>query len=70
MTWLEPTIKTARQQPRGVCHTDHMKKLYVAYLGGAAGEGRFGEDHEVVVVVADGQMGAMSKARTKWKCVG
>ena len=33
-------------------------------------EGRIGEDHEAVMVVASGQMGAMSKGRAKWKGVG
>ncbi len=47
-----------------------MKKLYVVYLGGPAAPGRFIEDHEVVMVIADGQMGAMSKARTKWRGLG
>lgn len=47
-----------------------MARLFIVYLGGAQAAGRFGEDHEVVVAAADGQTGAMRKARGKWKGVG
>jgi hypothetical protein len=44
--------------------------LYAVYLGGHMGEGRLGEDHEVVFVVgADGD-DARRKARAKWSGVG
>lgn len=36
--------------------------LYCAFLGGSLGEGRMGEDHETVFVVA--------AARRKWRGVG
>lgn len=47
-----------------------MKKLYIVYLGGEKEEGRFGEDHEVVVVAADGERDAKSQARSKWQGAG
>lgn len=47
-----------------------MPKLFIVYLGGTLGKDRIGEDHEVVIVVAESQMGAMSKARSKWKGIG
>lgn len=45
-------------------------KLYLVYLGGPMTKDRIGEDHEVVLVVAQGQMGAMSKGRAKWAGIG
>lgn len=40
--------------------------LYAAYLGGPLVEGRMGEDHEVVLVVAADRREAKSKAKAKW----
>jgi hypothetical protein len=40
--------------------------LYVAYLGGELSEGRMGEDHEVVFVVAEDMKAARSAAKAKW----
>jgi hypothetical protein len=47
-----------------------MKKLYIVYLGGTKEKERFAEDHEVVMVISDSQIGAMSKAKSKWKGIG
>lgn len=47
-----------------------MSKLYIAYLGGKMLHGRIGEDHEVVVLVAEDTLDAKNKARAKWKGVG
>jgi Domain of Unknown Function (DUF1543) len=41
--------------------------LYVAYLGGPVGEGRMGEDHEVVLVVAADRDDANARAKAKWQ---
>ena len=40
--------------------------LYAAYLGGELTDGRMGEDHEVVFVVADDVTGARRAAKAKW----
>jgi hypothetical protein len=40
--------------------------LYVAYLGGELSEGRMGEDHEVVFVVAEDMKSARRAAKAKW----
>ncbi len=40
--------------------------LYAAYLGGELGPGRMGEDHEVVLVVADDEISARRAAKAKW----
>lgn len=40
--------------------------LYVVYLGGNLSPGRLGEDHEVVLVVAETPKEARDKARAKW----
>ena len=40
--------------------------LYAAFLGGDLGSGRMGEDHEVVFVVADGELSARQAAKAKW----
>lgn len=45
-------------------------KLFVVYLGGKVAEGRMGEDHEVVVVVADDAPGARKRAKAKWRGIG
>lgn len=37
--------------------------LYAAYLGGELGPGRMGEDHEVVLVVADDELSARRTAK-------
>jgi hypothetical protein len=44
--------------------------LYAAYLGGPLGDGRMGEDHEVVLVVAGDAAEARRQARAKWSGVG
>ena len=44
--------------------------LYAAYLGGPLGDGRMGEDHEVVLVVAADATEARRLARAKWSGVG
>jgi hypothetical protein len=43
-----------------------MQKLYIAYLGGKLGNGRMGEDHEAVMVVATNEKEARQKAMAKW----
>lgn len=48
---------------------DEMK-LFVVYLGGKVAEGRMGEDHEVVVVVAVGVSDARKAAKAKWHGIG
>lgn len=45
-------------------------KLFVVYLGGKVAEGRMGEDHEVVVVVAYDVTSARKAAKTKWRGLG
>lgn len=40
--------------------------LYVVYLGGPLAPGRIGEDHEVVLVVAEDEKDARAKAKAKW----
>jgi hypothetical protein len=40
--------------------------LYAAFLGGDLGSGRMGEDHEVVFVVAEGELAARQAAKAKW----
>lgn len=40
--------------------------LYAAFLGGELTDGRMGEDHEVVFVVADDMVGARRAAKAKW----
>jgi len=40
--------------------------LYAAFLGGELQEGRMGEDHEVVFVVADDLRTARRAAKAKW----
>ena len=49
--------------------TDAMK-LFVVYLGGKVAEGRMGEDHEVVVVVAADVPAARKAAKAKWSGIG
>lgn len=44
--------------------------LYAAFLGGPAGDGRMGEDHEVVFVVAADGRSAKEAAKGKWRGVG
>ena len=41
--------------------------LYAAYLGGPLADGRVGEDHEVVLVVAADRREAKTRAVAKWK---
>ena len=41
--------------------------LYAAYLGGPLVEGRMGEDHEVVLVVAADRDEAKARATAKWR---
>ena len=40
--------------------------LYAAFLGGELTDGRMGEDHEVVFVVADDMVSARRAAKAKW----
>lgn len=40
--------------------------LYAAFLGGELNDGRMGEDHEVVFVVADDVISARRGAKAKW----
>jgi hypothetical protein len=40
--------------------------LYAAFLGGELLDGRMGEDHEVVFVVADDLLTARRAAKAKW----
>ncbi len=44
--------------------------LYAAFLGGPAGDGRMGEDHEVVFVVAADGRSAKEAAKAKWRGAG
>jgi len=41
--------------------------LFVVYLGGPLAPGRIGEDHEVVLVVAEDEKDARAKAKAKWR---
>lgn len=45
-------------------------KLFVVYLGGKVAEGRMGEDHEVVAVVASDVPTARKTAKAKWLGIG
>jgi Domain of Unknown Function (DUF1543) len=44
--------------------------LFAALLGGPVAEGRMGEDHEVVFVVASDAAQAKALARSKWSGAG
>jgi Domain of Unknown Function (DUF1543) len=44
--------------------------LYAAFLGGPMAEGRMGEGHEVVMVVAADLDDAKSRAKAKWSGKG
>lgn len=44
--------------------------LYAAFLGGPLPEGRMGEGHEVVMVVAEDSAGAKTRAEAKWTGTG
>ncbi len=44
--------------------------LYAAYLGGPLDDGRMGEDHEVVLVVAADPVEAKARALAKWRGAG
>ncbi len=41
--------------------------LYAAFLGGSMDGSRMGEDHEVVLIVAEDQADASVKAKAKWR---
>jgi hypothetical protein len=41
--------------------------LYAAYLGGPLADGRMGEGHEVVLVVAADRRDAEARATAKWQ---
>jgi hypothetical protein len=41
--------------------------FFAAYLGGELSEGRMGEDHEVVFVVAEDTLAARRAAKAKWR---
>jgi hypothetical protein len=45
-------------------------RLFVVYLGGDVAPGRMGEDHEVVLVVAQSPKEARRRARSKWSGTG
>lgn len=45
-------------------------RLFVVYLGGKVAEGRMGEDHEVVAVVAADVSTARKAAKAKWRGLG
>jgi hypothetical protein len=49
---------------------DSQPGLYVVYLGGNLTPGRMGEDHEVVLVVADSTKSARTLAKRKWQGTG
>jgi Domain of Unknown Function (DUF1543) len=49
---------------------DLAMDLYAVLLGGPVAEGRMGEDHEVVFVVADSPPEARTLAKAKWTGVG
>jgi hypothetical protein len=44
--------------------------LYAAFLGGPLADGRMGEGHEVVMVVAEDLKDAKARATSKWSGVG
>jgi hypothetical protein len=44
--------------------------LYAAFLGGPMAEGRMGEGHEVVMVVAGDLTEAKARAKAKWSGKG
>ncbi len=44
--------------------------LYVAFLGGPMHDGRMGEGHEVVTLVAESPAEAKARARSKWQGLG
>jgi hypothetical protein len=44
--------------------------LYAAFLGGPLAEGRMGEGHEVVLVVAPDLADAKARAKAKWSGAG
>jgi hypothetical protein len=60
----EQQARKLRDAIEGV--TAFEPKLYMAYLGGAPSDGRFGEDHAAVLVVAITKAEAKSRARGKW----
>lgn len=45
-------------------------KLYIVFLGGNLPPNRFGEDHEIVTVVANSQEEAKKLAKSKWAGYG
>jgi hypothetical protein len=47
-----------------------VPELYVVYLGGSLEPDRLGEDHEVVLVVADSLAAARRQAKRKWRGAG
>lgn len=44
--------------------------LYAAFLGGSMSGDRMGEDHEMVLIVADDREDANAKAKAKWRGTG
>jgi hypothetical protein len=44
--------------------------LYAAFLGGPMSDGRMGEGHEIVMVVASDLVEAKAQARAKWSGAG
>lgn len=49
---------------------DDRQALFAVYLGGPVVEGRMGEDHEVVFVVAADEAAAKAAAKAKWRGAG
>jgi hypothetical protein len=47
-----------------------VPKLYIVFLGGNLPLNRFGEDHEIVAVVANSQEEAKKLAKSKWTGYG
>jgi hypothetical protein len=45
-------------------------KLFAVYLGGDPAPGRLSEDHEAVLVVAEGVKEARAAGRAKWQGLG
>ena len=58
------------QLSRGTGRSSQGVHLYAAFLGGPLAEGRMGEGHEVVLVVAADLAEAKAKAEAKWSGAG
>ncbi len=60
----------SRAKGAGSGHYRAGMHLYAAFLGGPMAEGRMGEGHEVVMVVAPDLEEAKAKAKQKWSGKG